>query len=212
MEKDRNNCKKELDYFQIEGAYGGNQRWMRDWWMHIGGCAALTACDVFLYCALHKGRPEWYPYDLNRLTKKDYRKFAMSMKLYLQPRKSGIKDLDTFMDGFHIYLEDTEATELMVSGFDGGESLEDAKRQLMRQIDSGMPAAYLMLRHQDRKFNFFEWHWFLVNGYEERTDGFYIKVATYGAAHWLCLDELWDTGYEEKGGLVFFDWKHEHDL
>ena len=32
-----------------------------------------------------------------------------------------------------------------------------------------------------------------------------IKVATYGKAHWLSLKELWDTGFDEKGGLVLFE-------
>ena len=59
-----------------------------------------------------------------------------------------------------------------------------------------------MLKHQDARFEFFEWHWFPIVGYEEREDGFYIRAATYGKEHWLPLRELWDTGFEERGGLV----------
>lgn len=198
------NHKKELPYFEIGNSYGGNQRWMRDWWMHIGGCAALTTCDFLIYCALHKGRPELYPYDAKTLNKKDYRKFAMSVKLYLQPRKSGIKDLETYLGGVRTYLEDTEAAFIAVEGFDGHRPFEEARDSIRERIDAGLPVAYLMLKHQDSSFSFFEWHWFLVNGYEEREDGFYIKAATYGKAHWLCLDALWDTGYDEKGGLILY--------
>lgn len=197
--------KCELDYFNIEKSYGGNQRWMRDWWMHIGGCAALTTCDILIYCALHKGKPELYPYDINNLNRKDYKKFAMYMKLYLQPRKGGIKDIETFEKGVNLYLEDENAEYLKLRTLDGNEGFETAKDALKAHIDSGMPAAYLMLKHQDKKFDFFEWHWFVVNGYDEREDGFYIKTATYGAAHWLKFDELWNTGFDEKGGIVFFE-------
>ncbi|MDO5415052.1 MAG: hypothetical protein Q4F78_06260 [Bacillota bacterium] len=198
-------CRRELEYFNIDKSYGGNQRWMRDWWMHIGGCAALTTCDVLIYCALHRGKPELYPYDLKDLNRKDYKKFGMFMKLYLQPRKGGIKELDTFINGVKLYLEDSDAEYIKLRALAGTESFETARESIKAQLDSGMPAAYLMLKHKDKKFDFFEWHWFVVNGYEENKDGFYIKAATYGAAHWLKLDELWDTGFDEKGGVVFFE-------
>lgn len=203
------NSRCELEYFNIENSYGGNQRWMRDWWMHIGGCAALTTCDVLIYCALHRGRPELYPYDFRNLSRKEYKKFAMSMKLYLQPRKGGIKDIDTFIRELGIYLEDEAAEYIKLRALDGHESFNTAREALKNQIDSGMPAAYLMLKHEDKKFDFFEWHWFVVNGYEIKEDGFYIKVATYGSAHWLKLDELWDTGFDEKGGIVLFDMENK---
>ncbi|MDO4745944.1 MAG: hypothetical protein Q4B18_05265 [Bacillota bacterium] len=199
------NQRKELEHFNIENCYGGNQRWMRDWWMHIGGCAALTACDVLIYCALHRDKDGLYPYDTANITKKEYKKFAMYMKLYLQPRKGGIKDTETFMKGVSLCLEDLEEDNIKLRSMSGNEDYEDAKGRLMDQIDAGMPAAYLLLKHKDKKFDFFEWHWFIINGYEKREDGFYIKAATYGAAHWLKMDELWDTGFDEKGGIVFFD-------
>lgn len=43
---------KELPYFDLEGAYGGWQVWFADRWMKIGGCAAVTACDVSIYHGL----------------------------------------------------------------------------------------------------------------------------------------------------------------
>ena len=46
--------KKELDYFTIEGCYGGNQDWFTNLVMHMGGCAAATACDSCIYFGLQK--------------------------------------------------------------------------------------------------------------------------------------------------------------
>ena len=197
--------KNELEYFSIGNSYGGNQRWMIDPWMHIGGCGALTACDVFIYMALYKGRKGLCPYDASAITKKQYRKFAMSVRPYLRPRESGIKDLETYMDGVRIYLEDIGETGISLSAVDGNESYETAEKSIRDNIDKGMPAAYLMLKHQDKRFDFFEWHWFPVIGYEESEAGFMIKVATYGKAHWLPLREMWDTGYDERGGIVLFE-------
>lgn len=197
--------KKELDYFRIGKSYGGSQRWMLDPWMHIGGCAALTTCDAFIELALHRNRRELYPYDPSHITRKDYRKFAMSMKLYLRPRETGIKDLQTYITGVENYLEDTEVSGITMNGISGEESYDMAVEAICGRIDAGIPVPYLMLKHQDKKFSFFEWHWFLVTGYEERESTLYIKAATYGKEHWLKLEELWNTGFEEKGGVVLME-------
>lgn len=194
--------KRELGYFMIGDSFGGNQRWMLDPWMHIGGCAALTACDICIYLAIYKNRSGLCPYNAETITKKQYRKFAMSMKPYLQPRESGIKDLKTYMEGFGAYIEDTENSSISMTCIDGEEPYEKAEKSIKESIDAGIPVSYLMLRHNDRQFSFFEWHWFLVTGYEIRDDRFYIKAATYGREHWLPLKELWETGNDEKGGLV----------
>ena len=53
--------KKELQYFNIGKSYGGNQRWMMDPWMHVGGCAALTTCDALIYFSLYKEKPHLCP-------------------------------------------------------------------------------------------------------------------------------------------------------
>ena len=219
--------KTELPYFNIGDSYGGNQSWFIDPWMHIGGCGALTMCDFLLYMACFKGRKECYPYDTDDLKRRDYRRFGMSMKPYLRPRESGIKDIDTFIEGARIYLEDTEIEGITIEGFDGNRNYGEAEKAIIESIDSGMPVAMLMLRHQNKEFSFFEWHWFLIVGYDGIGDtgdpaaeqiptnpdrhaddtkpcGLRIKVATYGKAWWLPLRELWDTGCEEKGGLVFF--------
>lgn len=199
------NEKHELQYFNIGKSYGGNQRWMMDPWMHVGGCAALTTCDALIYFSLYKEKSHLCPYRVDSMTKHQYRKFGMSVRPYLQPRQSGIKDIDTYIDGVRIYLEDIEEESIKVSGIKGTEPYEKAEAAIKEKIADEIPVAYLMLKHQDKQFDFFEWHWFLVVGYEIRKDGFYIKVATYGKEHWLPLKELWDTGFEEKGGIVIFD-------
>ena len=198
------NIKKELPYFNIGKSYGGNQRWMIDPWMHLGGCAALTTCDLLIYLALHKGKKELYPKNPDSITRRDYVKFGMSIKPYLQPRESGIKDLDTYIASVKQYFEDVEADYINVIGLEGTEPYEKARQTIMASIDRKIPVAYLMLKHEDKSFDFFEWHWFIVNGYEKKEDDIYIKVATYGKAHWLNLSKLWDTGQDEKGGIVTF--------
>lgn len=209
MESERkNNIKKELDHFMIGDSYGGNQRWMRDPWMHIGGCAALTTCDAFIYMMLYQGRKQLYPFSRSVcITKKQYRKFAMMMKPYLQPRETGIKDIDTYIEGVRIYLEDSDVSDIELAGVEGSEEYERAAERIVASIDDEMPVPYLMLKNQHKEMKFFEWHWFLLNGYELREGELYVKAATYGKAHWINFRNLWDTGHDEKGGFVLFSEK-----
>ncbi len=194
--------KKILDYFTIDGAVGGNQEWFKNVVMYIGGCAAATACDTCIYLALHRGMEELYPYDVHALTREDYVNFSMKMKPYLRPRVNGVNKLYMFTEGFGTYLADAGRTDISMEEFSGEGMYEDAAAFIRRQIDAGVPVPYLMLRHKKTYYKDFVWHWFLCYGYEERADGLWIIVATYGESSTFSLRDLWDTGYEEKGGLI----------
>lgn len=206
--------RKELPYFHIDGHFGGSQSWFLDPWMHIGGCGAMTMCDLLLYQAICRGRDDCDPFrekkfqdaeghlDEKKLSRRDYRKFGMIMKPYLRPRESGIKDLQTFIDGALLFLEDSEIEGFSMQKLDGHRLYADAEAAVMDRIDHGMPVPMLMLKHRDKRFNFFEWHWFLLVGYEKRQSGLYVKAATYGKEHWLEFEPFWNTGEIERGGLV----------
>ncbi len=194
--------KKILDYFEIDGSVGGNQGWFKNVVMYIGGCAAATACDCCIYLALHKGMEELYPYDVHSLTRENYVSFSMKMKPYLKPRVNGVNKLYMFTDGFGAYLKDVGRGDISMEEFPGTNSCETAAEFIRKYIDRGCPVPYLMLRHKKAYYKDFVWHWFLCYGYEDRPDGMWITVATYGESHSFALRDLWDTGYEEKGGLV----------
>lgn len=199
---------RHLDYFEIEGAYGGSQDWFTNIVMHVGGCGAATACDTCIYLALRKGMKGLYPGDAGRLTKQAYKEFSMKMKPYLKPRAGGIDRLETYIEGYARYLADLgneDGRSLHMEPLDGETDVEEAKAAVRRQIDRGLPVPYLLLYHKDKKqFGDFTWHWFLLTGYEEREGRFYVTAATYGAATRLDFEEMWDTGYEKKGGMVLY--------
>ncbi len=195
---------KELEYFNIGGSYGGNQNWMRDPWMHIGGCGALTACDMCIYLAMYRGKEELYPYALPP-ARDDYMGFAKLMKPYLKPRRMGIDRIETYMEEFDVYLKDRGVTGVALEGIPGTKDTDTAWGAIRESIDEGIPLCCLTLRHRDREFDFFEWHWYVLNGYVEDNNVRKVKAATYGRSFVLDFDRLWDTGYEQKGGLVV--WK-----
>lgn len=226
MEEREKRMKKELDYFLIEGAYGGNQDWLWDPMMHLGGCAAVTACDICIYLARQFGMRNLYPFDSEALSRKAYIRFSKIMKPYLRPRAGGIDRLELYTEGFGSYLNDafsgrfagrfsgvedcaesvagTAGSGVSVSfeEFPGFRPAEDAMEAVQLQIDGGMPAAFLLLKHQEPSLSDYVWHWFLLTGYEKDGNEFRVKAVTYGEYQWLDFRRLWDTGYAQKGGMV----------
>ncbi|MCH5344386.1 MAG: hypothetical protein J1E64_10120 [Acetatifactor sp.] len=206
--------KKELDYFIIDGCYGGNQDWFTDWWMNKGGCGAATCCDSSLYFAIHREMTHLYPYDVKQLTKEEYIQFAMLMKPYLSPRMRGIDKLDIYIDGAAKYFADRGEPGITMLPFAGESDVADARRIVRYQIDHGYPIPYLNLKHKNKALDDYEWHWFLLTGYElfceeaagqQEPDGtMMVKAVTYGNWRWLDFDDLWDTGHREKGGMVLY--------
>lgn len=196
--------RRELDYFKIENSYGGCQDWFTDYWMKIGGCAALAACETCIYLELQKGKENLYPFDRNHLSREDYVRFGMQMKPYLRPRMGGIDRLELYMDGFGNYLKDAGEMRLVMEGFSGEYSAEEAIRRVKEQIDQGLLIPCLTLKHRNPVFRDYVWHWFLLTGYEESQDRFMVKAVTYSRWRWLNFTDLWTTGYRKKGGLILY--------
>ena len=196
--------RKELEHFRIGNSYGGNQDWFRTFMMRIGGCGAETACDSCLYFAIHMGFDKLYPYDLSEINRKSYVDFAHLMEKYLWPRMSGINRLDIYTEGLGKYFTDCGEDRITMDTLDGTETAETAAAAIIRQIDSGYPVPTLILNHKDRRMKDFNWHWFLINGYDEREDGLWVKTVTYSSYLWVSLGQLWETGHKMRGGLVLY--------
>ena len=196
---------KELEYFQIDGAIGWNQNWFSDWSMYDGGCAAVTACDLCIYLARQNRFSSAYPHDPFKPTKRDYLAFSKIMKPYLRPCPQGIDTLERYLSGLFAYWRDTGVSGLSGKGLAGTASWRQARDLIRRQIDSGMLVPCLLLYHKNSAFQDFQWHWFNLAGYEEFDGEFYVKAVTYGSFYWLNLQELWNTGFSRKGGLIEID-------
>ena len=194
--------RKELDHFYIEDSYGGNQEWFTDTWMKIGGCAAVTACDLCIYLAKYRGLTELYPFDAQHVTREEYLSFGMQMKKYLTPRATGIYKTDIYVDGFQEYLADLGASSVAMEGISGKEAYETAADIIKEQIGRGLPLPYLMLLHRDKKLDDYVWHWFLLNGYDDDGGRLKVSVVSYGKKIWMDLHHLWSTGRLRKGGFI----------
>lgn len=198
--------KKELDYFLIDGKfYGGDQDTIPDRLLQFAGCAAITASDLCIYSDLYCGT-DLYPYDKNHVTEKEYVRFASDMmKRCITPGLRGVDTLERYLKGFEKYQQKRGVHPYDLEAISGEEDLEKAKESLKVSIHAGIPVVNLTLRHKERKtFEDYSWHWFIFNGYEEKESQFLVKTVSYGKAIWLNFEQLWDTGYDDKGGMILF--------
>lgn len=208
----------ELPYFYVDNMYGFDQGRFYDFWMHLGGCAAVTACDLSIYLASYAGMEQLYPYPLDRLKRRDYLRFSKEMKPYLRPRKGGVSRLSMYTEGFGRYLRDHGGRSLRgkLFGFAGEHSVGEAAEVLREQLLRGIPVPCLTLKHADPAYDDYVWHWFLLTGIRQAgaqemthacdipapSGGLEVKLVTYGTWRWVDFARLWNTGYAEKGGLI----------
>lgn len=193
--------KRELDYIYIDNCIGGNQDWLPEFDMNRGGCAAVTACDLCMYLSKLDNFENLYKF--KDLTRENFIKFASIMKPYLTPRYHGIDYLEIYLCGLGDYWRSVNYNLRRLEGLAGSASFDFALEAVKSQINLNLPVPYLMLNHADDKFDAFEWHWFMLAGYDELDDdNILVKAVTYGEAEWLDFKALWNTGCERRGGLI----------
>lgn len=196
---------KELDFFWVGEEYGGRQSLLPDMIMRFAGCAAVTACDSLIYMTLYKNLKNLCPFSTDQLRGRDYVAFFKTVKPYLRPRLMGINRLEIFVAAFKKFLKEHGTFFLDVLPWSGDHDEQDTVNTIRQQIDRGFLIPYLLLHHKNPNFENYEWHWFLLTGYDEKPDGrFMVKAVTYGAYEWLDFAKLWNTGYDRKGGLILF--------
>lgn len=196
--------KNELRYFKIGESYGGQQEWLPEYMMRIGGCAAVTACDCSIYFELYKNVDGLYPFDKNHLTQEDYINFTGEMKPYLHPRWSGIDKLSIYIDGFSRFLIDRGVKNIELLPWFGENDLEATRMVVQYQINNQFPIPCLTLNHKNPALEDYVWHWFLLTGYDFSENGNFVTAVSYGIGRRLNFDLLWDTGFDKKGGLILF--------
>ncbi len=194
----------ELNYFHIGDAEGGSQDWFTDPMMKLGGCAAVCACDTCIYLTRMRWLTGVYPFDAEQLTKDDFVEFSKIMKPYLRPRWAGVNKTEIYVDGLGRYLRDCGEKRIAMESLSGERPVEEAQAALIRQIDAGLPVPCLILNHGNKAFSDYEWHWFMLTGYDTDAEDCLVKAVTYGAGTWLSLAGLWDTGRTPRGGLVLY--------
>lgn len=190
-----------IDYFNIEGTPGGNQDWCTDFWMYLGGCAALAACDLSICLSKNLGLKGCCPFDPENMTRKQYVDFSMVMKPYIHPRIGGVARLSLFTDGYGKYLHD-RGYDVTFDVCPGENSFEEAERFIKNTLKKNLPVPFLLLRHRNKSFKDLNWHWFMITGYDVKNERSILKYHTYGEEQEADFQRLWATGMYRRGGMV----------
>ncbi|MCD8019531.1 MAG: hypothetical protein LUF92_08125 [Clostridiales bacterium] len=190
-----------IDYFEIEGTPGGNQEWCTNFWMYVGGCAALAACDLSICLSKNYALRECYPYEPKNMTKKEYVDFSMIMKPYISPRMGGVDKVSIFTEGYGKYLR-SRGYEAEFEECSGECSFEEADDFMRRALKKNLPVPFLLLRHRDKNFKDLNWHWFMITGYIVKNGRITLKYHTYGEEQEVDFYNLWDTGMYRRGGMT----------
>ena len=205
--------KKELPHYNVGDLYGFNQEIYSDFTLRLGGCAATTACEACIILKKKYGLDRLCPFSTEDIPQADFEAFALQMKPYLRPRLTGIDKLSIYTEGFGAYLSNIGETRLSIEEVPGDIPYENAARRLMGSIDEGIPVPMLVLYHKNPAFREYVWHWFLLNAYDtgeasEEASGardlsfLSVKTATFGEYEWVSFYDLWNTGFEKKGGMI----------
>ena len=197
-----NRNRKILSYFNIDGTPGGNQDWLSEWDMNMGGCGAVTACDVCIFLSRQDEYRSLYPFNPERLSRSDFVKFSSIMKPYLAPRYHGIDLLETYICGFYDYMASVKNNSLVLEGVSGSVPYEIFADAITNQIDRNFPVPFLLLNHKNSMLDDFQWHWFNLAGYEEADGVTRVMTVTYGEYQWFKLRDIYETGYDRRGGMI----------
>lgn len=195
--------KRELDFFLVDGMhYGGDQNWGRHLIMRMGGCSTVTACELSVCLAQSDDTLRGLlPFDPASISKEDFLAFFEEVFQFIHPGVYGLTDVCKYAGKFREFAL-SRGIDLKLEVLPGSADREEAARFIRRNIDSGRPVAYLMLKHADPAFDEFEWHWFTVTGYEDTDAAMILTVATYGKKFTMPFDDAWATGHRWKGGIA----------
>lgn len=195
----------QLPYYEVCEKLGWDQEDFRDPFMYFGGCGAVTACDLSIFLAREHDMTSLCPFSPEQVEKADYLAFSKTMKRFLRPRVQGVDTLELWLEGYQAYLRSVSREERLPRFYafpQTGNSWEEAAKQIVRQIDRHFLVPMLLLRHKNYLYKDISWHWFNLAGYDSMDDDLLLRLVTYGEEQWISLRELWDSGYEERGGLI----------
>lgn len=188
----------ELPFITVAGHYGGDQYKYPRARMRLGGCSTVCACHAATLIALNDpDRAGLSPLKALDVTRKDFNAFGVTMFKYVYPGFRGMPETAIFEKSFSEYA-DSVGIKVSYSSLQGDASYEEARAFIEEALSSGKYVQFLLLKHKNKIFDDIEWHWFTVTGINDDT----IIFSSFGERCEAQLSLLWDTGFDEKGGML----------
>ncbi len=175
--------------------YGGNQYWFPKKFNQLSGCGPVVAANITAYLSqtFKDKYNDLYPYK-GIVNKKDFTLHMVEIRKYVKPGIFGLTSVNKFSDGVLAFSKNRGVSLTSHILDEKADSIQEAINFILEALSQRLPIAILVLKHQNKEFKEFTWHWMTITGLNLKPESntFYISVSTYGEHREINLDLLWN--------------------
>ncbi|HEY8805599.1 MAG TPA: hypothetical protein VIM42_10950, partial [Clostridium sp.] len=134
-----------------------------------------------------------YPYK-GIVNKKDFTMHMVEIRKYVKPGIFGLTSVNKFSDAVLAFskIRGVSLTSHILD--EKTDSIQEAINFIFEALSQRLPIAILVLKHQNKEFKEYTWHWMTITGLNlnPQSNKCYISVSTYGERREIDLDLLWN--------------------
>jgi len=175
--------------------YGGNQYWFPKKFNQLSGCGPVVAANITAYLSqtFTDKYNALYPYK-GIVNKKDFTMHMVEIRKYVKPGIFGLTSVNKFSDAVLAFskIRGVSLTSHILD--EKTDSIQEAINFIFEALSQRLPIAILVLKHQNKEFKEYTWHWMTITGLNlnPQSNKCYISVSTYGERREIDLDLLWN--------------------
>lgn len=175
--------------------YGGNQYWFPKKFNQLSGCGPVVAANITAYLSqtFTDKYNDLYPYK-GIVNKKDFTLHMVEIRKYVKPGIFGLTSVNKFSDGVLSFAKNRGVSLTSHILDEKADSIQQAIDFILEALSQRLPVAILILKHQNKEFKEYTWHWMTITGLNlnSQSNRCFISVSTYGEHREINLELLWN--------------------
>ncbi|MBU3181053.1 hypothetical protein [Clostridium psychrophilum] len=175
--------------------YGGNQYWFPKKFNQLSGCGPVVAANITAYLSqtFTDKYNDLYPYK-GIVNKKDFTLHMVEIRKYVKPGIFGLTSVNKFSDGVLSFAKNRGVSLTSHILDEKADSIQQAIDFILEALSQRLPVAILILKHQNKEFKEYTWHWMTITGLNlnSQSNKCFISVSTYGEHREINLELLWN--------------------
>ena len=175
--------------------YGGNQYWFPKKFNQLSGCGPVVAANITAYLSqtFTDKYNDLYPYK-GIVNKKDFTLHMVEIRKYVKPGIFGLTSVNKFSDGVLSFAKNRGISLTSHILDEKADSIQQAIDFILEALSQRLPVAILILKHQNKEFKEYTWHWMTITGLNlnPQSSKCFISVSTYGEHREINLELLWN--------------------
>ncbi|MCB2294962.1 hypothetical protein LGK95_15855 [Clostridium algoriphilum] len=175
--------------------YGGSQYWFPKKFNQLSGCGPVVAANITAYLSQTFTDKYYnlYPYN-GIVNKKDFTLHMIEIRKYVKPGIFGLTSVNKFSDAVLAFSKNRGVSLTSHILDEKADSIQEAIDFILEGLSQRIPVAILVLKHQNKDFKEYTWHWMTITGLNlnSQSNKCFISVSTYGEHREINLDLLWN--------------------